>query len=128
NLDIPEIEYTGNPKIDERLDKLISLLTERYVITDSFEDHGLRREWRREMGAKFGTEFYYFYENNKLRGNWAFIIYGTTKNIHRQNSKIPLLDISNAGYNAMTLPEKIEYVHKTEDKVMEFLYQFAKDK
>ncbi len=42
------------------------------IITDSFEDHALRRKWHSEMARKYGAEFVTVFQKNNLRINRLF--------------------------------------------------------
>ena len=58
----------GEREIEELIEEAIEYAAGP-TITDSFLRHEARREWRHEMGKRFGHAFTKFYSHNRLRGN-----------------------------------------------------------
>ena len=58
----------GEREIEELIEEAIEYVAGP-TITDSFLRHEARREWRHEMGKRFGHAFTKFYSHNRLRGN-----------------------------------------------------------
>src|SRR3989338_2062925 len=69
-FDIPELKDTSIPEVDKRLDWLVGLLTDWYIITDSFDDHLERDRWINDISKRVGKTFTDFYLKNKFRFTW----------------------------------------------------------
>ena len=109
------------------------------IIIDQFnKDHTARREWRKQIEAKYGNDALSFLKSNKLRVNsYTFINYLFAKmDLYTRRTQSPELLLSKVnsirqryseivqGYAEMDTNEKIEVVRKLDDlfgKVIELL-------
>lgn len=104
------------------------------TITDLFPNQSERRAWRDQMEKRYGENFAYRYQYNKLKGGNLFaitpqveyleILLGTSPD----GPQSPLLDnlkslpkISQEDFNEMPLKQQLELVHGFESTFIRFL-------
>lgn len=109
------------------------------VVTDSFEDHAQRREWRWAMYQQYGPAFSKLYDSNKLRINmlaWVHLALSTAgkgmkvfrvggekaKTIQALADQLPSLD----KYDEHSVEEKLRIVGQVDDICIAFLAAVAK--
>lgn len=143
---LPKYEYSGeiNPSIlgrDSSIDK-VAIWIKNYVgfplIEDDFEDHSLRRTWKKDLWIKYGQEAKKFLDENKLRintslqGLWSVsslignsFLVDEIPILNEKTEEIIKITEQTKDYDSMKITERIDFVRGMEDRAYGVLKELS---